>query len=102
MKRKLTAVVLCIALGALCVTGLSACGGGSAKATKDVTDLVVAANPEGTELAESYIVPENVDAIAPCIGSMVQLSAMLTVGDSKIAAAPIAQISDEFKEVLPA
>lgn len=75
-----------------CVAGLGACSGGAANApTRTVT-------VEGVD----YQIPENVEKVAPAIGSMVQMTAMIAGEKPVIAAAPTQQISDRFKQVLPA
>lgn len=100
MKRKALAIVLSCVLAFSGVLGMVGCSGGAGAAAKDVTDLVYAANTDTDGLDESYAVPEEVTGVAPTIGALTQITAMLCGDESKVAAAPTAQISDRFKSVI--
>jgi iron complex transport system substrate-binding protein len=45
--------------------------------------------------------PETVTKVAPTIGAFVQMTEMLTLGGGKVAAYPLANVSDYFLEIFP-
>ena len=97
VRKRMLAFALAAALATMGAFALSACsqGGSSSSASSSATRTI---SFEGNE----YKVPETVDKVAPAIGALVQVTAMVAGDDPVIAAAPTQQVSEQFKKVLTA
>lgn len=104
--RRIAAVMLSLALAAASLGALAGCQQNTPApeqaSTRDITEYVKAANLNPKVLKDSYVIEGTVDKVAPGIGAMAQVTALVAGEDPVIVAAPTAQISDKFKEVLPA
>lgn len=93
LGKRLLALGLAVAIAMMGVSVLAACS--SNKASTQATRTITV---DGTE----YKIPEITNKVAPAIGALVQVTAMVAGKNPVIVAAPTAQVSDKFKKILPA
>lgn len=55
---------------------------------------------KGASVTDDYAIPEEVTGVAPVIGALVQLTAMVSVGENKIAAAPSGLINEHLSVLI--
>ena len=86
--------------------GLAACSSASttqeSTSTTETTQSTDASTRTVTVDGTDNEIPAEVDKVAPTIGALAQITMMLSPTEGKVAATSTAQISDEFKTVLPA
>lgn len=108
LGRRAVACGLAGVLAFSCVGGLAACGSSAASsASTETTSTAETTDQQATTRTVTvdgtdYEIPAEVDKVAPTIGALAQVTMMLSPTESKVAVASTQQITDRFKEVLPA
>lgn len=113
-RRVVTAGLSCV-LALSCTGVLTGCGQAATSTSTDTAQSQSASSQSSDQSAEQatetrtvtvngtdYTIPAQVQKVAPTIGALAQITMMLSPNDGVVSAAATSQISDQFKQVLPA
>lgn len=99
LKKRTAAIIVAIALAFGCLGMVAGCSNSSdSSSTQSSQESTRTVTVDGTD----YEIPAEVDHVAPAIGALTQVTMMLSPDEGVVSATTTAQISDKFKEVLPA